>query len=254
MNRTLCLLTCALSMSVASLAAQPSAAPSPGWPPRTVSVSGEAEIRVVPDEAVLTLGVETFDADLGAAKAASDQRVAAVLAALRARGVPDDRVSTDYLVLQPRYEGRSDNRHVIIGHVVRKTVVVTLRDVSAFDAVLGAAVGAGATHIHGVDFRTTQLRAHRDRARALAVDAAREKAEAMAGRLGQRVGRALTLSEGHSGWWSGYGEGWGRRDSGMTQNVVQEAGGGGGGAGGESTTPGQIAIKGNVSVVFELLP
>lgn len=254
MNRTLCLLACALSLHAAPAAAQPSAAaPAGGWPPRTVSVSGEAEIRVVPDEVVLTLGVETFDPDLGAAKAANDRRVAAVLEAVRARGVPSERVSTDYLVLQPRYEGRSDNRYVIIGHVARKTVVVTLRDVAAFDAVLAAAMGAGATHIHGVDFRTTELRAHRDRARALAVDAAREKAEAMAGRLGQRVGRALTLSEGHSGWWSGYGDGWERREGGMTQNVVQDTDGGGG-AGGGSTTPGQIAVKGNVSVVFELLP
>lgn len=252
MNRTLRLLACALALGAAPAAAQPSAVPAGGWPPRTVSVSGEAEIRVVPDEVVLTLGVETFDADLGAARAANDRRVAAVLAAVRERGVPGDRVSTDYLVLQPRYEGRSDNRYVIIGHVARKTVVVTLRDVPAFDAVLAAAMGAGATHVHGVDFRTTELRAHRDRARALAVDAAREKAGAMAGRLGQRVGRALTLSEGHSGWWSGYGDGWERREGGMTQNVVQDAGGGG--MGGGSTATGQIAVKGNVSVVFELLP
>jgi hypothetical protein len=137
-------------------------------------------------------------------------------------------------------------------YVVRKTVVITLRDVAAFDAVLGAAVAAGATHIHGIDFRTTELRAHRDRARALAVDAAREKAEAMAGRLGHRIGAPLTIAEGQSGWWSGYGTGWGARSSRMSQNVSQDLGGGEG-AGDGSISPGQIAVKGNVTVTFELI-
>jgi uncharacterized protein len=217
---------------------------------RTISVSGESEIRVVPDEVVLTLGVETFDADLQASKADNDARVAAILAAMRERRVPDERVRTDFLQLEPRYRSQTD-RLIPVGYVVRKTIVVTLREVATFDAVLGAAVAAGATHVHGIDFRTTELRAHRDRARALAIDAAREKAEAMAGRLGQRVGPPLTIAEGHSGWWSGYGSGWGARGSAMTQNVVQDTGGEGAGDG--TISPGQIAIKGNVTVTFELI-
>ncbi len=218
---------------------------------RTISVSGESDIRVAPDEVVLTLGVETFHAQLAAAKADNDARVAAVLAAARERRVPDERVRTDFLQLEPRYQSRTDQL-VHVGYVVRKTVVITLRDVATFDAVLGAAVAAGATHIHGIDFRTTELRAHRDRARALAVDAAREKAEAMAGRLGQRIGAPLTIEEGRSGWGSGYGTGWGARMAGMSQNVSQSAGGGES-AGDGSISPGQIAVKGSVTVVFELI-
>jgi uncharacterized protein len=218
---------------------------------RTISVSGESEIRVAPDEVVLTLGVETFHAQLAAAKADNDARVAAVLAAARERRVPDERVRTDFMQIEPRYQSRTDQL-VHVGYVVRKTIVVTLRDVAAFDAVLGAAVAAGATHIHGIDFRTTELRAHRDRARALAVDAAREKAEAMAGRLGQRIGAPLTITEGSSGWWSGYRSGWGQRSSSMSQNSLEEVGGGEG-AGDGSISPGQIAVKGSVTVTFELI-
>jgi len=36
--------------------------------PRRVSVTGEAEVRVVPDEVILTLGVETWDKNLNLAK------------------------------------------------------------------------------------------------------------------------------------------------------------------------------------------
>jgi uncharacterized protein len=237
--------------AVGSAASASAQAPASAEARRTIAVEGEAELRVPPDEVVLTLGVETFDASLQAAKAANDERVAAILAAARARGVPDERVRTDFLQVEPRYDTRS-MRLVTVGHVVRKTIVVSLRELGAFDALLGDAVAAGATHVHGVDFRVTELRAHRDRARALALDAAREKAQAMAARLGQRLGAPITISEQRDWWASGYRMGWGARQDGTMQNVVVNADGEGAGEG--TLAPGQISVKGRVSVLFELLP
>ena len=52
-----------------------------------------------------------------------------------------------------------------------------LHDVSRMEEVLSAAVDAGATHIHGVVFQTSKLREYRDKARALAVQAAKDKAQ-----------------------------------------------------------------------------
>lgn len=252
MKKLLLLLAIACASGHAAAAvAQTNAAVVRGVAGRTISVDGEAELRVAPDEVVITLGVETFDANLQTAKAANDARVAAVLAAARARRVPDERVRTDFLEIQPRYDSRAD-RLVTLGYVVRKTVVVTLRELAAFDALLGDAVAAGASHVHGVDFRTTELRAHRDRARALALDAAREKAEAMAGRLGQRVGAPLSIQEQSAWWQSGYGRGWDARQSSMTQNMVQNVGGASAAEG--TTSPGQISVTGRVAVVFELVP
>ena len=40
----------------------------PSQEPRLITVTGDAEVRVVPDEVILTLGVETLDKDLGVAK------------------------------------------------------------------------------------------------------------------------------------------------------------------------------------------
>jgi uncharacterized protein YggE len=250
---------CAVSLHAWPAMGQRAVVPASGGPEeRIISVSGEAEVRVVPDEVVITLGVETYDADLNAAKADNDTRVAAILAAARVRRIPDNLVRTDFMQLEPRYRSQTD-AVVHKGYVVRKTIVITLRDVSAFDDVLTATVAAGATHIHGIDFRTRELRAHRDRARSLAVDAAREKAQAMAERLGARVGPPLTINEGRSGWSSGYGGGWGARFSNMSSNVVQNVGGGESvGGGGESVgdgtiSPGQISVRGSVTVTFELI-
>jgi uncharacterized protein YggE len=41
----------------------------------SISVNGEAEVRVVPDEVILTLGVETFDKILKTSKNLNDEKI-----------------------------------------------------------------------------------------------------------------------------------------------------------------------------------
>jgi uncharacterized protein YggE len=217
---------------------------------RTVTVNGDAEIRVVPDEVVLTVGVETFNLDLTSAKAENDARVTGVIDATEKHGVPRERVRTEYLSVEPHYDQQWERRK-FLGYLVRKTVVIRLREIDEFEPLLSSILVAGANYVHGIDFRTTELRKHRDHARALAIDAAREKAEALAKQLGEDLGRVRSIQEGHSGWWSWYGSWWGSRSSGMSQNVIQNAPPSGGGAEGP-TSPGQIAVNARVTVTFEL--
>src|SRR5262245_10018249 len=119
----------------------------------TISVSGEAEVRVVPDEVVLSLGVESFDPVLKTAKAANDDRIKRTIAAARNLGVPAENIQTDYIGIEPRY--RDGNIALELqGYVVRRTVIVRLRDVSRFEGLLTDALDAGVTHVHGIEFRT----------------------------------------------------------------------------------------------------
>jgi len=218
---------------------------------RQVTVTGDAEVRVVPDEVVVTLGVETWDADLSVAKNQNDERVARVLALARGLGIKPEHIQTEHISVEPRYHDDYEKRG-FLGFYVRKTMVVTLRDLTRFEDLLTGALGAGATHVHGVQFRTTELRRYRDQARALAVGAAREKAEALAKELGQKVGQPQTIQEDQNTWWSWYGAWWGARWGGMgMQNVVQNVDGGAMPPEG-SFAPGQIAVNARVTVSFEL--
>jgi uncharacterized protein YggE len=218
---------------------------------RQVTVTGDAEVRIVPDEVVVTLGVETWDADLSVAKNQNDERVARVLALARGLGIKPERIQTEHISVEPRYHDDYEKRG-FLGFYVRKTIVVTLQDLTRFEDLLTGALGAGATHVHGVQFRTTELRRYRDQARALAVGAAREKAEALAKELGQKVGQPQTIQEDQNTWWSWYGAWWGARWGGMgMQNVVQNVDGGAMPPEG-SFAPGQIAVNARVTVSFEL--
>ena len=222
--------------------------------PGRITVSGEAEVRVVPDEVVLSLGVETWNKDMTIATAENDRIVNAVLALAAEYDIPPEHVQTDYISIEPRYRNGYYEERDFIGYFVHKTIVFTLRDLSQFEGLLADALEAGVNYVHGIEFRTTELRQHRDEARALAIRAAKEKAEALAGELDQKIGNPLDVQEVQSGWWSGYNAWWGSRwGGGMSQNVIQEVGGVSVLAD-SSVAPGQINVNARVSVTFELTP
>ncbi len=240
-----------LAIAFVSALVSTSALAQESAPVRTVTVSGESEIKVVPDQVVLTLGVATANKDLGELKKQNDRRMKNVLAAIAAAGVAASDVQTDYLSLEPEYDRDYPASRTLIAYVQRTTVVVTLRKISLFDQLLPAVLQAGVEYIHGIDFQTTQLRKHRDEARALAVKAAKEKATALAAELGQTVGKPQSIQEGYNNSWSSYRSWWGRGVSSMSQNVSRSSGDDGGSSSG-ALAPGTLSVRANVTVVFEM--
>lgn len=218
---------------------------------RLITVSGEAEICVAPDEVALTLGMESDDKELIAAKSKNDKVIEAVIKLATETGVPAKSIQTDYINIEPRWNWVDEKRE-FTGYFVRKSVTITLRDLSKFEALLSGVLSAGVTHVHGIEFRTTELRKHRDAARLLAIKAAKEKADALAGALDQKVGKPQSISE-TGNWWSGaYNNWWGAASGAYTaQNVMQDMGGPAMPAEG-TLAPGQISVKAGVNVTFEL--
>src|SRR5688500_15522883 len=148
-----------------------------------ITVSGQAEVRVPPDEILFTLSVESVDKDMLVAKKKTDDSVKQVLAIARKNNVKDEDVQTSYISVEPKYntddldyEQRRGVKREFVGYQVSKTIAVRLRDISRFDGLLSDVLGAGVTRVRNVEFRDTQIRKHRDQARTMAIKAAQEKA------------------------------------------------------------------------------
>lgn len=219
--------------------------------PGTISVTGDAVVKVAPDEVVVTLGVESYDNRLSAAKQENDARVKRVIRLAESFDIEPKHIQTDFISIEPHYHD-GYWREKIEGYFVRKSIVVIIEDLSQFDRFLTEVIDQGANYIHGIEFRTTELRDFRDQARSLAVRAAKEKAEAMASELGIGVGDPQSIREESIGWWSGYGRSWwGYRSGSLSQNVVQHLGGDPDELT-DAIAPGQIAIRARVSVTFYL--
>ena len=117
--------------------------------PRLITVTGDAEVRVMPDEVILTLGVETWDKDLNVAKNENDQRTERIVDVAKNLKIETKHIQTDYISIEPRYEDRYEHKE-FIGYFVRKSIVLTLRDTSKFEVVLSGVLEAGANYVHAV--------------------------------------------------------------------------------------------------------
>jgi uncharacterized protein YggE len=169
-----------------------------------ITVSGQAEMRVPPDEVVFTLEVESVDKDVLAAKKKTDESVKQVFALARDNKVNADDVQTSYISVEPKYntddleygEERRGVKRVFLGYEVSKTIAIRLKDISRFDPLLSDVLKAGVTKVSNVEFRDSQIRKHRDQARAMAIKAAQEKANLLAREIGQTIGPAYSITEG----------------------------------------------------------
>lgn len=207
---------------------------------RTISVGGSAEILTAPDRFEISAGFEVQTVDLGEARDESKRRAARLLAVAERRGLPACDVKTHQLTLQPRYDNNYGEHRKLIGYEATRSLTLVLHDVADVEAVLFELVEAGANRVDRVEFSSSALAAKRAEARVLAVEAAREKAEAMAAALGQKLGEPLRIEEGSGPSWhapmaANY----------MLSNdsVAQVT---------ETVAAGKIQVQAAVSVVFKL--
>lgn len=236
---SLALLTAPLTLSAQTEA---------GGGPPSVSVSGTAEVKVAPDLIDVRLGVEVLDASLETAHGMNELRVAGVLKLLKDLGVAEKDLQTDFVSIEPVYDRGNESQAKPDRFRVQRTVSCTLRDVKLLSPVLRGVIGQGVTQVHGIDFRSSELRKYRDQARVEAVRAAKEKATLLAGELGGKPGRALRISENSGGgsWsWNGGARGY----NAMIQNRISDSSAG---AADGAMAVGQISISATVDVTFSL--
>lgn len=162
-----------------------------------ITVTGQAEIMVVPDEVVFSLRVVTMEKELPAAQAKNDQVVKSLLALARQYQVPPTKVQTGYINVSQRFtdEDVTKKPPVFLGYTVTKSVAIILQDVTKAEDLLADIFKSGVSSIDNVTFRTSQLRKHKDQARAMAIKAAQEKAIALTKEIGQSIGKAYSIAE-----------------------------------------------------------
>ncbi len=166
-------------------------------PPPAISVTGEANVSVAPDQAQIDGGVTS---DAKTAREASDANNAAmgkVLLALKGAGIEERDYQTSRLSLQPQFATRRKLRsaHGIVSFRASNRVTVKIRDVTKVANVIDVLVGAGANDIGGINFTVTQASKHLDEAREKAIADARRKAEIYAKAAGVTLGDPISISE-----------------------------------------------------------
>jgi len=182
-------LLCAPAMAQQNPATQPS--------PR-ISVTGEGEVSVAPDMAILNLTVLREGDTARAALTASSEAMKQVLAALKEAGIAERDLQTSGLNIQPRFAQPGKERNVepkITGYTVSNALTVRVRKLAEAGAILDKAVSLGVNQGGGIVFAKDDLKPTLTEARKLAVADAVARARTLAEAADIRLGKILSIEE-----------------------------------------------------------
>ncbi len=160
-----------------------------------ISVQARGEVQVAPDRARVQVGVETQAKTAAAAAADNSKKQTAVLAAIRALGIPASAISTQNYSVSPvqRYDEK-ERRVILDGYRVSNIVQVETDKLEQAGSIIDAALNNGSNRIAGLDFLVKDAAKARDAALTEAVESARRQADVAAGAAGGRITELLEVS------------------------------------------------------------
>lgn len=172
---------------------------APAWgqaaPGRSLSMSGQGEVRGAPDTVTLSAGVTSEAPTAAAALSANTARMQSVFAALKKIGVGDKDMQTANFSVSPQMANGNNQPPHVTGYQVSNQLQLRLDDVAKLGPALDALVTAGANQMNGIDFAIKDPAPLLAQARANAVSDARAKAETYAKAAGVSLGPILSISE-----------------------------------------------------------
>jgi uncharacterized protein YggE len=193
MRRTLLLSAAAAAALFAAASIAGVGRPSPArgadaGSPSVVTTSGHGDVTAVPDQAVISAGVNTRAASAAAALSENAQAMQQVIAALKKAGGSD--LQTQEVSLYPQ----TDDRGTVTGYSAQNTVSAKATIANA-GGLVDAAVGAGANTVQGPTLDVSDSDAlYRDALKHAVADA-RAKADALAQAGGFAVGPVYAVTE-----------------------------------------------------------
>ncbi len=174
-----------------------------------IAVTGNAEVLVEPDEAYISLDVTKLDKVLDIAKKQNDETTAKILEVTKRFNIPAQNVSIRNISVEvknkiirdpkkPVYDEDGDlsGEKIFLGYEVSKTIRIKYLEFNKFEQLFAELLKTGVTEVNSVSFETSKLRQYKDQARDMAIKASKEKATAMAGSIGQTIGKAIRITEG----------------------------------------------------------
>jgi uncharacterized protein YggE len=153
-------------------------------------VTGTGEVTVVPDIAVLNLGVYVQMDTLEAAQAQAAESMAAIMAVLESYNIDEKDIQTSNYSVSPVWTWDKDNNRVLVGYSVSNTVTVKVRNTDDAGSIIDAVVDAGGeyTVVNGISFTVEDTEAYYTAARAEAIANAIAKATQIAELTGVTLG------------------------------------------------------------------
>lgn len=162
---------------------------------KEIVFSGEGKAVVKPDIALVSFAVSTKAETSAGAVNENNQKMNAVIKAIKDAGVNEKDIQTTIYNLQPWYD-YTRNGSVFKGYTLEQQVSVKIRNLDKINNVLDKATSAGANNVGNLSFTVDDMEKVKAEARTKAIAEAKKKAEVLAKESGLKLGKLINVSEG----------------------------------------------------------
>ena len=156
-----------------------------------INVSGEGKVKVAPDQALISISIETKGIKSVEVKRENDTKMDAILKFIKKANIAQEDIQTQRISLNPNYDYEKKK----YSYVATQSVQILLKDLSKYDTLMEGLVNEGINRIDNVEFKSSQLVQLQSDARKLAMKDAKAKAEDYVSVLNQKVGKAILISD-----------------------------------------------------------
>ena len=156
-----------------------------------INVTGEGKIKVIPDQALISISLETKGINAVDVKKENDAKMDAVMKYIKKANIAKEDFETQRVSLNPNYDYEKKKNY----YLATQSVQILLRDLSKYDVLIDGLVGLGINRIDNVEFKSSKFDVLQTDARKLAIKNAKAKAEDFVSVLGQKVGKAYIISD-----------------------------------------------------------
>lgn len=157
-----------------------------------IAVSGEGKVKVTPDIAIITLGIQNSGKEAKEVKTLNDVVIDKVIKYIKKFNIP----TSDYQTAQMNLYKNYDIEKKKYSYEANQTITITLKDLSKYDLFMMDVMETGINRIDGVEFKSSKMEQYETEARKKAMLHAKKKAEDYLSVLpGQKIGKAILITD-----------------------------------------------------------
>ena len=167
-----------------------------------LSIVGEGKIDVVPDKALVNVGITVQNVSaVGEAQKSINETNNKLIQAMKKLGIQSADIKTSNYSINPDYSSQPQPlmKQTINGYSGNASITITVRNTALVPQVLEAATKAGANEIQGVSYSIDDPNRYREEARNKAIANAKEQAQKLSETLGIKLGKITNIVESSPG-------------------------------------------------------
>lgn len=167
---------------------------------KELHVTGQGEVVLKSDHAMITMAVVSRDPEARIAAQKNAKVMEAVFTALAYANITKNEISTtDYNVYQERPYNPEKQQNIPGDYRVSNNIHVLVKNIDQTGKIIDLALKAGANELSNVYFFASDTEKAYEKARILAIQQAKKSAETLAVAAGIKLGNILFIEEGNFG-------------------------------------------------------